>query len=163
MSSTKKEFEIFIYFLPPYSSQSNECTSVKLIRKGLAVEVNHKSLKDFSGVVLYPYASKYLSQSDSQRAAEQGLLIVDGPWEKLDSITTSVTHAVLRKLPEELEVRNPYYRKDNPLYFHSSFRFSSAEAISYALLIMGEPYRAEVIARAGEFLDAYRENEKYFA
>lgn len=156
----RKEYRTYfkepeIMFLPPYSADSPKCTAARCIRDGQARR--RPSLNGFRGVLLAPSAQACLSRLDADRASREGLLFVDGPWELLH-ITASKVQAnggQVRRLPHTLEPCNKYYRKNSPVYYESSYKFSTAEAAAYSLSILGWLDEGRAIAMSQGFTDKF--------
>lgn len=136
-----------IRFGEPYISNSENCTGAKLIKQGHTelVEINSAA-----GLLLYPYTDQVLTRNDTTFAVENGLDLVDAPWETLTDIKNNLCsnypNIVVRALPKHLIALNKYYRECNPLYFTSKNRFSTMEALIIALCILEDMEKAKLIA-----------------
>lgn len=138
--------DIRIYFEKPYTSDSKQCTGAELIRGEYAKEVH---LEELSGVLLYPYSEEELSAADRKTMISRGVNLIDAPWENLNGIVQRLQESnpniKLRKIPEKYIAANEYYRQKNPVYFTDHTRFSTVEALAYALYITGEKELADKI------------------
>jgi len=151
-----------VLFLPPYRNDSDDCTGVRLIRAGLATEVPAISA---GMLILHPGASRVLVPADRDlvRRWRLSLTLIDGPWEGLEvpaGGTVPGEKAEYRVLPSGLRPFNPYYRSLKPLRFPHPARFTTAEALLAALLILGRGEQAERVACLLDYAPAFLEGNK---
>ncbi|MGE5517051.1 MAG: ribosome biogenesis domain-containing protein [Bacteroidota bacterium] len=162
MKAVKVAPPLSVSFLPPYKSDSDQCTAVRMIRAGFAAETPCSAIR---GVLLSPAGDQELTIKDLDAAKVHGLHLLDGPWETLESHALNYRRGggLVRRLPISLEPFNEYYRKHNPRYFHSDYRFSTVEAASYALAVLGFSSAGHSLAETFGFGDAFLSNFASFA
>jgi pre-rRNA-processing protein TSR3 len=113
------------------------CTSQVLRRHGLVKVFRHQSSIPSRAIVLNPEATQVLRADDRQRAAENGLVVIDSSWNRSRDIFHLVKRGEHRKLPFLLAA--------NPTNFSVPEKLSSAEAFAAALIVMGFDELAEMI------------------
>jgi pre-rRNA-processing protein TSR3 len=125
-----------------------KCTARKLARFGLAKLTNRVNLlKPY--IVLSPFAEKALSPEDR---GTRGIAALDCSWEHAEEVFSRVN----------LKTRAlPFLVAANPVNFGKPFQLSTAEALAAALIILGEPVKAqELISKFNwghSFLELNRE------
>ncbi|MBR9679861.1 MAG: DUF367 family protein [Candidatus Altiarchaeota archaeon] len=102
-----------------------KCTAMRLAKFGL-VELIDKPV----GVLLNPFAEKFLSPADSLTE----LTALDVSWNLLRSF---LKHSPARKLP--------FLVAANPINYGKPMKLSTAEALAAGLWILGEPKQAELV------------------
>ncbi|WP_440060132.1 DUF367 family protein [Thermogladius sp. 4427co] len=101
-------------------------TSLKMIRKGLAVLVHPK---EAGGIVLNPFSNKYLGRWYRTLVENHGITVVDASWNKLSPRVFDNVRGVHVRLPPLLAA--------NPVNYGRLCILSSIEAAAAALYITG--------------------------
>jgi pre-rRNA-processing protein TSR3 len=112
-----------------------KCTAVRLHRAGKIQMVYELRGLPSGAILLDPFAQKALSKADVAAAKAQGVVALDCSWKKVEQIARLRKRMVPRSLP--------YLVAANPTYYGRPTTLSTAEAISAALFILGDPARAE--------------------
>jgi pre-rRNA-processing protein TSR3 len=109
-----------------------KCTGRKLARFKLA-RLTKRMNELRRCLVLSPFAEKALSQEDR---GERCLAALDCSWAQAEEVFAR----------QNLKIRAlPFLVAANPVNFGKPFQLSTVEALAAALVIMGEPQRAEEI------------------
>jgi ribosome biogenesis protein Tsr3 len=151
---TAKRLPVFVRFVAPYARTSPDlCTGSLLIERGLAQE---SAALPRGGVLLTPCAAEVLSPADAA-AARQGVCLIDGPWECLagEADREAQRGMTLRKIPDRFAPRNPFYRREAPIYAYRPERLATAEAAGVALLVLGFRDQASLILRELAYCAVY--------
>ena len=111
------------------------CTGRRLLRLGLAQEVDSTSGTSAAPIVLDPYAGEPLSTADLPAASRGGLLVVDCSWNRL---------AERGRLPRTGTSSNPGLRRrlpfliaTNPQHYGRMGELNTVEAFAAALWVLG--------------------------
>ena len=120
-----------------------KCTAVKLVKFGLANDVNKTSGKT---LVLDPFAEKTLLRKD--RKLINSITGIDCSWNLADKTFVKKFAGVKRKLP-------PLFA-GNPVNYTKLNKLTTAEAISAALYILGNR------ERSFEILDKFKWGHTFF-
>ncbi|BAB59217.1 hypothetical protein [Thermoplasma volcanium GSS1] len=115
-----------IYYLYLRQDDPKKATMRKLERFGLAKRVDIKGVG--LKLVLTPYADIFLSREDAVLYEKYGLCVIEGSWNKIDSIK-SLKFRIERRLPALLAA--------NPVNYGKIGILSSVEATAAALYIIG--------------------------
>jgi len=118
------------------------CTAMRLHRAGKIQMVYKLGDLPLGAILLNPLAQKALSKADVAIARERGIVALDCSWKQIEQIARLRRRMVSRSLP--------YLVAANPTYYGRPTILSTAEAISAALFILGDP------ARANEMLSIFK-------
>lgn len=116
------------------------CTGRRMLRRGLAAAVP-SGASSLRPIVLDPYAPEPLSRGDRRRAEHDGVLVVDGSWNRLSArgrLGASGAPAVGRGVPRRL----PMLVAANPQHYGRLGELNSAEALAAALFVIGRASEA---------------------
>jgi pre-rRNA-processing protein TSR3 len=113
------------------------CTAMRLHRADKIQMVYKLSDLPSGAILLDPLAQKALSKADVAIAMERGIVALDCSWKQIRQIDRLRRKMVPRSLP--------YLVAANPTYYGRPTILSTAEALSAALFILGDPARAEEI------------------
>ncbi|KCZ79816.1 hypothetical protein H312_02798 [Anncaliia algerae PRA339] len=103
------------------------CSAQKLIQ--LKKCFPSKTLRNFSGIILHPFADKFISKEDSERIEKSGIAVIDCSWAKMNEINHLWNKRNLRKLPFMVSV--------NPINYGKPYKLNCVEAFAASLFITG--------------------------
>lgn len=107
----------------------DRCTAERLIRRGIAVRLTDFSSIPRCSVVLNPYASVYIKNSDRDLIGRCGVAAIDVSWRRGVQALKNLKRGVQRVIPILIAA--------NPVNYGKPFKLSTAEAIAAALYITG--------------------------
>jgi pre-rRNA-processing protein TSR3 len=114
-----------------------KCTAKRMIRFGLAKDVNVRSIPRGS-VILSPFAEQALSPADRMHAVKNGLVVIDMTWTNIDEFPR----------PKGMNERAlPFLLAANPVNWGRPMELNSAEAVAAALFILGEKEQSETLVK----------------
>jgi pre-rRNA-processing protein TSR3 len=149
-----KENAIRLYFYDGQQCDPKKCTSRKLARFDLAIQLRRMAMIPGGSLVLVPPAQKVLSAEDRPAAEKCGISVLDLSWNKTG---TDFPRVIKPNRQRAL----PFLVAANPTNFGKPFMLSSAEAFAAALIILGHRSQAEEIMNKFKwgrtFLDLNRE------
>ncbi|MDA4133333.1 MAG: DUF367 family protein [Thaumarchaeota archaeon] len=120
-----------------------KCTAAKMVKMGLATEVNKKWHASNTTVVLNPYSGQLLTPLDGEgRAGVKSLLAIDCSWNLAQEVFFRKIGGRHRRLPALLA--------GNPTNYSKLGILSSVEAVAGAMFILGEE------KEANEYLSLYK-------
>ncbi len=114
-----------------------KCTARKMVRFGAARPVQRLTALPGDAVVLDPTAPKAISVEDRQTILNNGLVVLDLSWNKLERMPGSILSRTRRALP--------FLVAANPVNWGKPLQLSSVEAVAAALYIIGEKEQAGLI------------------
>jgi pre-rRNA-processing protein TSR3 len=106
-----------------------KCTAAKMARHRLARPIFRVRQIPQRSIVLNPFASQVLLPRDRSLARENGLVVVDCSWEKVQAAFVIRMRGEGRRLPTLLAA--------NPVNYARPHKLSSVEALAAALIVMG--------------------------
>jgi len=117
-----------------------KCSAKKLAKFGFVELVTNIRRTPKDAVLLNPFSEKSLSKEDLKTAEKNGILAVDCSWENAENSF------------DFLNKRNhsrclPFLVVANPVNYGKPFKFSTIEAFSAALYILGEKEKAKDILK----------------
>jgi pre-rRNA-processing protein TSR3 len=117
-----------------------KCSAKKLAKFGIVELVKNIRKTPKDAILLNPFAEKSLSKEDTVIAENNGILAVDCSWENAENSF------------DFLNKRNhsrclPFLVAANPVNYGKPFKFSTIEAFSAALYILGEKEKAKDILK----------------
>lgn len=142
-----------IYILTRNEDDPEICTAEKLIRGGIAIKITR--IRDISpcSIVLNPFASVYVKNSDKDYITKCGLTAIDVSWKKDIKILKNIRRGIQRVLPILIAA--------NPVNYGKPFKLSTVEAIAATLYITGFREIAVSILKifrwGGQFIELNRE------
>jgi pre-rRNA-processing protein TSR3 len=126
--------EPLVYVLLLKQDDPRKCTAAKMARHGLAKPLFRMKQIPRKSIVLNPFASEILLPQDRGLAQENGLVVVDCSWGRVQRAFAIGMRGEGRRLPTLLA--------SNPVNYAKLRRLSSVEALAAALHIMGFKERA---------------------
>ncbi|RVD92734.1 hypothetical protein TUBRATIS_007500 [Tubulinosema ratisbonensis] len=136
-------------------SQCNpkRCSAQKLIHENKCIKT--KTLKNFSGIILNPLATKYLSKEDIPKIQKSGLAVIDCSWAHMSEIKHLWNERSLRKLPFMVSV--------NPVNYGKPYKLNCVEAFGAALFITGfEDEIDDLFCSFNYYNEFFKINEEVF-
>ena len=130
-----------VYVLLLKQDDPRKCTAAKMARHGFAKPLFRLRQVPRRSIVLNPFASEILLPCDRNLAQENGLVVVDCSWEKVQSAFAIRMQGEARRLPTLLAA--------NPVNYAKPHKLSSAEALAAALIVMG--FREAAVRLLGLF------------
>ena len=118
-----------MYVLLLKQDDPQKCTAAKMARHGLAQPLFRMKQISQRSIVLNPFATEILLPRDRGMALENGLVVVDCSWEKVQAAFALRMRGQGRRLPTLLA--------GNPTNYAKAHKLSSLEAAAAALQIMG--------------------------
>ena len=117
-----------------------KCSAKKLAKFGIVELVTNIRKTPKDAILLNPFAEKSLSKEDLEIAEKNGILAVDCSWENAENSF------------DFLNKRNnsrclPFLVAANPVNYGKPFKFSTIEAFSAALYILGDKEKAKDILK----------------
>ncbi|MEM0140365.1 MAG: DUF367 family protein [Ferroplasma sp.] len=126
-----------IFYIYLNQDDPKKSTMKKLERYNLVKRINLSQL--YNKLYLTPYSENFLLYSDKMQFDYKGLAIIDGSWNKINTIE-KIKGKNSRKLPLLLPV--------NPVNYGKPGKLSSLEALAASLYILGYDEMAnEVISK----------------
>jgi pre-rRNA-processing protein TSR3 len=117
-----------------------KCSAKKLAKFGYAKLIKKIKKTPKDAILLNPFSEKCLSKEDLDIAKKNGILAVDCSWENAE---ISFNYLNLRNHSRCL----PFLIAANPVNYGKPFKFSTIEAFSAALYIIGEKEKAKDILK----------------
>lgn len=118
-----------LYVLDLRQCDPKRCTGHRILRKGLATEVQQIRELPSDTVFLNPWASKSVSREDEERVRRSGLTVLDASWNKSDSWG--------RRRYTRNDRSLPLLVASNPTNYGKATKLSTVEALAGALYILG--------------------------
>jgi pre-rRNA-processing protein TSR3 len=106
-----------------------KCTARKMLRFGLANELNSLKKIPHGAIVLNPLSKKAISGEDAERAVLHGIVVMDLSWKNIEEFPKMRKDVAQRALPLLFAA--------NPVNWGKPQRLTSAEALGAALYIIG--------------------------
>ncbi|HUL39225.1 MAG TPA: DUF367 family protein [Methanomassiliicoccales archaeon] len=128
---------VLIYVYDEGQCDPKRCTSRKMLRLGLAMEVRDLRHAPKGCLVLDPAAEKAVSAEDKGSVQAHGILVMDLSWKNIESFPKAGKGSVPRALP--------YLLAANPVNWGKPLKLSSAEAVAAALYIVGFKDQAKAL------------------
>jgi pre-rRNA-processing protein TSR3 len=148
-----------LYALRLGQDDPRKCTSGKLSRFGLLVEVGRPSSIPRRAILLDPFSDRVLTPGDRELLLEGGLAAVDCSWERAEEVFSKRIPGIHRRLPLLMAA--------NPTKFAKPGVLSSAEALAAALFITGfKPLARRLLGKfkwGGTFFDLNRDPLRYYS
>jgi len=117
-----------------------KCSAKKLAKFGIVELFTNIRKTPNDAILLNPFAEKSLSKKDLGIAEKNGLLAVDCSWENAEN-----SFDFLNKSNHSRCL--PFLVAANPVNYGKPFKFSTIEAFSAALYILGEKEKAKDILK----------------
>lgn len=133
---------VTVYVYVMREDDPRKCTSMKLLRKGLAKPLYKPRMIPKKAIVLNPYALSVLTVEDSERLESNGVVAVDCSWEAAAQVFAKRWKGIQRRLP--------FLLPGNPVSYCKPRRLSSLEALAATLYLLS--YRED----ASRMLSLYK-------
>jgi pre-rRNA-processing protein TSR3 len=130
-----------VYVLLLKQDDPRKCTAAKLARHRLAKPLFRIKQIPARSIVLNPFASEILLPHDRTLAQQNGVVVVDCSWERVQGAFALRMRGEGRRLPTLLAA--------NPVNYAKPHKLSSVEALSAALVVMG--FREVAVRLLGMF------------
>ncbi len=130
-----------MYVLLLKQDDPRKCTAAKMARHRLAKPIFRMKQIPQRSIVLNPLASQVLLPINRSLALENGLVVVDCSWERVQAAFAIRMRGESRRLPTLLAA--------NPVNYAKPHKLSSVEALASALMVMG--FRASAARLLGLF------------
>jgi pre-rRNA-processing protein TSR3 len=134
LHSNPGEIQPTVYVLLLKQDDPRKCTAAKIARHRLAKPLFRIKQIPTRSIVLNPFASEVLLPRDRSLAEQNGLVVIDCSWERVQTAFAMRLPGEGRKLPTLLAA--------NPVNYARPHKLSSVEALAAALSIMGFRDRA---------------------
>jgi pre-rRNA-processing protein TSR3 len=134
LHSNPGEGQPTVYVLLLKQDDPRKCTAAKIARHRLAKPLFRIKQIPTRSIVLNPFASEVLLPRDRSLAEQNGLVVIDCSWERVQTAFAMRLPGEGRKLPTLLAA--------NPVNYAKPHKLSSVEALAAALSIMGFKERA---------------------
>jgi pre-rRNA-processing protein TSR3 len=112
----------------------HKCTAAKIARHRLATPLFRMKQIPRRAIVLNPFAAEILLPADRNLVQENGLVVVDCSWEKIQAAFAIRMGGEWRRLPTLLAA--------NPVNYAKPHKLSSLEAVAASLILTGYQERA---------------------
>jgi pre-rRNA-processing protein TSR3 len=130
-----------VYVLLLKQDDPRKCTAAKIARHRLAKPLFRMKQIPPRSIVLNPFVSEVLLPRDRSLAEQNGLVVVDCSWERVQTAFTIRMPGRGRRLPTLLAA--------NPVNYAKPHKLSSVEALAAALVVMG--FRETAVRLLGLF------------
>ena len=131
------------------------CTGRRMLRRGLAQPSSRRD-PGARPIVLDPFAAEPLSRKDRATAETHGILVVDGPWNRL-SVRGRFDLPAVGGIPRGPHRRLPMLVAANPQHYGRLGELNSVEALGAALYLVGRPDEAATLLSEFAGGDAFLE------
>ncbi|MEM1661553.1 MAG: DUF367 family protein [Desulfurococcaceae archaeon] len=113
-----------------YYREDDPCknTSLKMVRKGYAKLVNHRSIYG-KPIVLNPFSNQTLGSWFAENIDKYGVVVVDASWKRIEPKYFERIRGIHLKLPPLIA--------GNPINYGKPCKLSSIEAVAATLYITG--------------------------
>jgi pre-rRNA-processing protein TSR3 len=128
LSDESRRDEPVVYVLLMKQDDPRKCTAAKIARHRLAKPLFRVKQIPVRSIVLNPFASEVLLPRDRILAQQNGLVVVDCSWERVQGAFALRMRGEGRRLPTLLAA--------NPVNYAKPHKLSSVEALAAALFVM---------------------------